>query len=193
VTSIAQVVVKIASPGVPDLYRGTERWFLRLVDPDNREPVDLDELHRELRSLPDVSTAPKDLARKWRDGLLKLHATRSALRVRRRHPELFERGTYVPLRATGEHADRVLAFARRRGREWAVVAVTRSSAGSGFPVGARAWGDGALALPKGAPDEWVDALTSARLTSGSGSIPIRTLFRTLPVAFVLPRSVVEGR
>ncbi|HEX2252443.1 MAG TPA: malto-oligosyltrehalose synthase, partial [Thermoanaerobaculia bacterium] len=45
--SLAQVVLQVASPGVPDFYQGTELWNFSLVDPDNRRPVDWD-LRRRL-------------------------------------------------------------------------------------------------------------------------------------------------
>src|SRR5262249_55892221 len=34
--SLSQLVLKIAAPGVPDFYQGSELWDLNLVDPDNR-------------------------------------------------------------------------------------------------------------------------------------------------------------
>jgi (1->4)-alpha-D-glucan 1-alpha-D-glucosylmutase len=38
--SLSQVLIKLASPGVPDIYQGNELYEFRLVDPDNRQPVD---------------------------------------------------------------------------------------------------------------------------------------------------------
>ncbi len=40
VNSLAQTLLKFTAPGVPDTYQGSELWDLRLVDPDNRTPVD---------------------------------------------------------------------------------------------------------------------------------------------------------
>src|SRR3990172_1995490 len=40
VNSLAQTLIKITAPGVPDFYQGTEVWDFALVDPDNRRPVD---------------------------------------------------------------------------------------------------------------------------------------------------------
>src|SRR5438477_635453 len=38
--SLSQLLLKIAAPGIPDIYQGTEIWDFSLVDPDNRRPVD---------------------------------------------------------------------------------------------------------------------------------------------------------
>src|SRR4029077_3681493 len=51
INSLAQTLLKIASPGVPDFYQGSELWDLSLVDPDNRRPVDYDLRRRLLAEL----------------------------------------------------------------------------------------------------------------------------------------------
>jgi len=196
-SSLGQVVLKVASPGVPDLYRGSERWLTRLVDPDNREPVDLDGLARELRSLPEPGEqAEAKLLREWRDGRVKLQVTRVALGVRRAHPALFERGRYVPLQVRGDAAHHVVAFARRLGGEWAVVAASRLTARrhrtNGFALGLRSWRDTALVLPARAPRAWTDALTGAVLTATDGSLRLSDFFRTLPVAFAVPAETAQA-
>ena len=40
--SLSQTLIKLTAPGIPDIYQGSELWDLRLVDPDNRTPVDYD-------------------------------------------------------------------------------------------------------------------------------------------------------
>jgi (1->4)-alpha-D-glucan 1-alpha-D-glucosylmutase len=40
INGLAQTLLRLTVPGVPDLYQGTELWDLSLVDPDNRRPVD---------------------------------------------------------------------------------------------------------------------------------------------------------
>ena len=89
----------------------------------------------------------------------------------------------------------MLAFARRRRSEWAVVAVAwlGGSLGSAFPVGRRAWGDDVLPLSASAPREWIDALTHAELSTDAGSLPLEAVFGTLPVALLVPRPMLEGR
>jgi len=57
INSLAQLVLKLTSPGVVDLYQGTELWDLHLVDPDNRQPIDYEQrrvwLDDLLRWLPE--------------------------------------------------------------------------------------------------------------------------------------------
>lgn len=111
-TSIAQKVLQLCAPGVPDLYWGTETWFLRLVDPDNRTVPDL----KELSSMLDASDSARDpsgSAIEPTGVLAKVHAVRSVLALRSRHPEAFSAtATYRPLDVAGADADRVFAFTR---------------------------------------------------------------------------------
>lgn len=116
--SLAQTLIKLTAPGVPDIYQGCELWDLSLVDPDNRRPVDYD---LRIRLLAELRThAPGDRARladellaHAADGRVKLYLTQVALELRREQPALFAEGAYLPLGATGEHAEHVVAFARR--------------------------------------------------------------------------------
>jgi (1->4)-alpha-D-glucan 1-alpha-D-glucosylmutase len=39
--SLAQTLLRLSCPGVPDLYQGCELADFSLVDPDNRRPVDM--------------------------------------------------------------------------------------------------------------------------------------------------------
>jgi (1->4)-alpha-D-glucan 1-alpha-D-glucosylmutase len=190
--AVAQVVLKAASPGVPDVYQGTELPEFRLVDPDNRRPVDfdrrarlLDELRREAES-----DAPGLASRlvAGTDGRLKLWVTSRALSLRRSSRELFEQGDYEPLVASGPREQEVVAFARRHeGR--AVIAV----AGRFFtrlpapPTGEGAWGGTALPLPPGSADAWRDALVGHEVEAEGGlepRLPLAGVFRHLPVALL---------
>ena len=49
INSLAQVMLKMGSPGVPDFYQGAELWDLSLVDPDNRRPVDFERRRQHAR------------------------------------------------------------------------------------------------------------------------------------------------
>jgi (1->4)-alpha-D-glucan 1-alpha-D-glucosylmutase len=117
VNSLAQVVLKIISPGVPDFYQGTELWDFSLVDPDNRRPVDFAHRIRLLESLESISVSEfdriTDLLDQWPDGRIKLLITTSGLRLRRKWPRVFIEGEYLTLEATGEKADHIVAIARR--------------------------------------------------------------------------------
>jgi (1->4)-alpha-D-glucan 1-alpha-D-glucosylmutase len=133
--SLSQLTLKATLPGVPDFYQGTESWDLSLVDPDNRRPVDFAGRRDALASVenPDV----KDLTRHWPDGRLKLAWTRRLLKLRSELADVFTHGDYQPLAASGPHGDHVIAFARRHGREAAIIVVGRLFAG--FTQGGREW------------------------------------------------------
>ena len=110
--SVAQALLKLTAPGVPDLYQGTELWDLSLVDPDNRRPVDYGARRSLLEKIRGLEAA--DVRALSDEGAAKLWTVWRALAVRREHPEAFggEAATYEPLVATGERADHVVAFVR---------------------------------------------------------------------------------
>jgi (1->4)-alpha-D-glucan 1-alpha-D-glucosylmutase len=120
---LAQTLLKLTTPGVPDIYQGTELWDLSLVDPDNRRPVDFTQRQRLL----DAPPHQQSLLQTWRTGALKQALIAQTLSVRALHPELFSRGSYIPLTVTGEHARHVLAFARQWNNHLAIVVVARLS------------------------------------------------------------------
>lgn len=117
--SLAQTLIKLTAPGVPDIYQGCELWDFSLVDPDNRRPVDY-ELRiqllaalRERITAGDLSSLAGELLTHATDGRVKLFVTMMALELRREWPALFAEGAYLPLGATGERAEHVVAFARQ--------------------------------------------------------------------------------
>ena len=161
--SLAQLLIKLTAPGVPDFYQGSELRDDCLVDPDNRRRVDLDARRAKLRSLSDVTV--RSLA-----GLSahKLWVIRRVLGFRRAHPEAFA-GAYRVLEATGPHAHRVFAF----GRGERVLAIVPR-----LGVHAEAWRGTTIDLPRGT---WRDVLTDQ---SFSGSRPVAALWQLLPVALL---------
>jgi (1->4)-alpha-D-glucan 1-alpha-D-glucosylmutase len=50
---LAQTLLRMTVPGVPDLYQGNEFWDFSLVDPDNRRPVDYAARQQALNSPPE--------------------------------------------------------------------------------------------------------------------------------------------
>ena len=145
--SLSQLTLKATMPGVPDFYQGTEFWDLSLVDPDNRRPVDFAARAAALASLE--TSGLGRLARHWPDGHIKLAWTRQLLKLRTELADVFAHGDYQPLEVSGPHRDHVIAFARRRGRDAAIVAVAKSFAA--FSQGGRTGRaaeafDGALSL-----------------------------------------------
>ena len=120
VNGLAQILIKLTAPGVPDLYQGTEYWDLSLVDPDNRSPVDFAARVQTL----DVAS-PVEPASSWADGRVKQWTIAQVLAARRNMPELLSGGDYLPLAATGPLANHVVAFARILRNTVALTAVSR--------------------------------------------------------------------
>ena len=124
INSFQQTLLRLTSPGVPDLYQGTELWDFSLVDPDNRRPVDFEQRRAWLsegEAQGRAIGAIGELAR----GRVKLGIVQRALALRAHAHSLFEQGAYMPLKVEGEHAESVIAFARHAGSAYAVVIATR--------------------------------------------------------------------
>ena len=141
---LVQALLRLTVPGVPDLYQGTEFWDFSLVDPDNRRPVDYAQRRVALQAGHDDAA----LVARWRDGGIKFELIRRALALRRRDPELFRRGDYLPLPAHGEAEDSILAFARRHEDRIALIVVPRCAAALVLASG------GASPVPHVAPQAW---------------------------------------
>lgn len=169
--SLSQVLLKVASPGVPDFYQGSEGWDFSLTDPDNRRPVDFDRLERRLAEMSsagaDRSSLIPDLLQNWRDGRIKTFVTWQSLAARAADIEVFERGDYLPLEAEGPHAQSLCAFARRSQGRWVIAVAprltTRLPSTPGWPLGEKAWADTKLALPLGSPVWWRDIFTGTAI------------------------------
>jgi (1->4)-alpha-D-glucan 1-alpha-D-glucosylmutase len=178
---LAQIVLKVASPGIPDTYQGSEEWDLRLVDPDNRTPVDYERLRADLASLAGA-TVP-DLLHAFRDGRIKLHVLSRALGLRRSMPRVFVEGDYRPIDA----GDEIVAFEREHDAAALFCAVTRRPYGvtrgmAPWACGA-VWGDRTIAVPEG---RWRDALVDGReLVVGADGVLAAEVFRDLPVALLV--------
>ncbi|MBZ5649924.1 MAG: malto-oligosyltrehalose synthase [Acidobacteriia bacterium] len=206
--SLSQAVLKIAAPGLPDLYQGTEVWNFSLADPDNRRPVDYDRLQALLAQLhaaesEDPAALVDRLLADPADGSLKLYVTRRALRFRREHRTLFAQGSYVPLRAAGEKNKHVIAFARSfRGATVVVLAgrfFAQLEADVRLPVGAETWGDTEVVLRKQLPaGQYRDVFTGKTVSSvqrdGDLALPVTNAFAHLPIAMLVNvEGKVEGR
>ncbi|QRY77865.1 malto-oligosyltrehalose synthase [Pseudomonas sp. PDNC002] len=146
--ALAQCVLRNTTPGVPDLYQGCELWDFSLVDPDNRRVPDFAAHEALLDGAPDWPA----LLRGWRDGRIKQALLAHALGLRKRWPALFAQGDYLPLEVRGEHAARVVAFARAHAGQHLLVVVPRCGAAllgaSAVPhIPAEGWRDTRLHLP----------------------------------------------
>jgi (1->4)-alpha-D-glucan 1-alpha-D-glucosylmutase len=172
VNSLSQALIKLTAPGVPDIYQGAELWVLSLVDPDNRRPVDF-ALRRRLLDALEGATV-EEIVRRPDEGLPKLHLTRQALHLRRRHPEWFgPEGGYTALAATGPRAQHVVAFGRGHGCDCITVAPRLP-----IRLGGR-WDGTTLALPD---RRWVNELTGEEVAGGK--VPVADLLRRFPVALL---------
>ncbi len=176
VNSLAQTLLALTVPGVPDVYQGTDLWDLSLVDPDNRRPVDYEARRRLLADLD--QRTPEALVTRADDGAIKLYVIRAALHLRRRRPDAFRSGAagaYHPLDFEGSEARHCVGFTR--GDRIAVI-VPRLAARAlrGDPT----WSPEVLCrLPRGTWRSW---LTAEELDGGA--VPGRALLGRLPVALL---------
>jgi (1->4)-alpha-D-glucan 1-alpha-D-glucosylmutase len=183
INSLAQTLLKLTSPGVPDIYQGNEIWDFSLVDPDNRRPVDY-KVRAEMLSC--LSTkSPEDLLRNWPDGRIKMFLTQQTLRFRNEHVDLFRSGNYLPLPATGAFADCCIAFARQLNGQWIIAVAPRLSSRVGFPpIGGR-WKDTAVELPENLSLERVREMFTGRdLQIQNRQIRLAEVMSMLPFAMV---------
>ncbi len=183
INSLSQTVLKLTSPGVPDIYQGNEIWDFSLVDPDNRRPVDYKRRREMLEALP--AATPDELMQNWPDGRIKMFLTQRVLQLRREHVDLFQRGEYLPLAANGTFAECCVSFARRLGNQWMVVIAPRLSSRLGFPPVGERWKDTALELPETLSFENAHNLFTCRGLHHEGRrISIADTMPTLPFAVI---------
>ncbi|HVY47707.1 MAG TPA: malto-oligosyltrehalose synthase, partial [Minicystis sp.] len=190
-SALAQAVLKLTAPGVPDIYQGTETWDDSLVDPDNRRPVDFDARRRLLEEVRAGQARGRAFAEELvvaaEDGRIKLLVTRAALALRARVPAPFgAASTYRPLAPSGAAASHVIGFARRApsGAEVAVV-VPRLAAklvqSARVPPIGEVWGETKVDLT---PGDYVDAFTGERVTVGAGGALVRDVLVSFPAALL---------
>jgi (1->4)-alpha-D-glucan 1-alpha-D-glucosylmutase len=181
INSLAQVVLKLTVPGVPDIYQGNELWDFSLVDPDNRRPVDYKRRSETLDSL--AGATPDELLQQWPDGRIKLFLTQRLLRFRREHAPLFQQGKYLPLGVTGSFVDSCIAFVREHEDNWMVVVVPRLSSRVGFPPLGDCWQDTMVDLPQSFRREGArEIFTGRHLATDGAGIKVSEAMAALPVA-----------
>ncbi len=209
-TALSQTVLKLMSPGVPDVYQGQELWDFSLVDPDNRRPVDyarraklLTEISRDWNEHPQMRTDyAESLSGSPTDERLKLFVTWRLLAIRRDLRELFGTGTYVPLESRGPAAEHIATFAwcdEATGRARIIVVAPRwwarlsESAGlegvtQAMPQAEHVWCDTEIVLPETAVGRFTNAFTGETETVDSSSLRLSRLLRHFPVAVLLHES-----
>ncbi len=183
INALAQLLVKLTAPGVPDIYQGTDLWDLSLVDPDNRRPLDFRLRRRVLRELIGAARpSPQALSDRLDDptdpGSPKMFVLHAALAVRAGQPETFgPAATYEPLAVTGARAHHVVAFLRS-GRVATVTPRLTARQEDG-------WADTTVALPQG---RWRDALSGDSHVvrrSATGGVAASRLLGRFPVALLV--------
>jgi (1->4)-alpha-D-glucan 1-alpha-D-glucosylmutase len=170
INSLAQTLVKITTPGVPDFYQGTELWNFTLVDPDNRQPVDFEVRRRLLADLKNAT--PEKVMKRIDEGMPKLWLIRQGLALRKRHPEWFgPQAAFEPVEVRWTRRDHVVAFMRADSVVTVVPRLVAKLDGD--------WRDTLIELPRG---EWTNHLTGERLRGGH--IQLAELMRRFPVALL---------
>jgi (1->4)-alpha-D-glucan 1-alpha-D-glucosylmutase len=200
VNGLSQVLLKLTSPGVPDVYQGQELWDFSLVDPDNRRPVDYERRKHLLADLRhriengDLVGLCRELLSTSTDGRIKMFLTHMILAFRREHQALFDAGGYRPLRTIGRRRRHVCAFVRQREEETLIVvaprlAVRLTGGSESWPVGGPAWRDTWLVTPRESVGRvFGNVFTGATLAvqegDGIAGLPLAEVCRDFPVAIL---------
>ena len=193
-SSLAQVTLKLTSPGVPDIYQGCELWDLSLVDPDNRRPVDYDARHAWIGEMNarvergEAAALASELLHNWPDGRVKLYVTWRLLHLRGEDPA-FAAADYTPLETTGTRADHIVAFAR--GPVLVIVPrLVRSVLERNNGTPALAYHGEAIRLRQEDAARFVDRFTGrtieARQDKSGAYLDAAELLGTFPIAVLAP-------
>jgi len=198
--SLAQTLLKLTCPGVPDIYQGNDLWDFSLVDPDNRRSVDYALRQQLFQSFHESENGPDafstyGLMETPNDGRLKLYLVWNALRFRQQYSDLFQNGEYLPIAVEGVKANHVVAFARKSKNTTALIVVPRQIAGllsdSGSPpIGPQIWQDTHLVLPfRSGSEKYRNAFTGEVLEvlghDGNALIDVSAIMAKFPVALHL--------
>lgn len=200
--ALSQTLLKLTSPGVPDIYQGCELWDYSLVDPDNRRPVDYRLRHTFLNDLKqridqsnqNLIPLVRELLDTSQDGRIKLYLIYRTLQYRRDHEQLFTAGDYLPVEANGEKQEHVVAFTRSFENENILVITPRLFVGltggnEQIPLGKNIWTDTWVALPQApAGQQYRNCFTGELLTvtdyDGTPGLALAALCAHFPVALL---------
>ena len=201
--SLSQAVIKFTTPGVPDLFQGTELWDFSLVDPDNRRPVDynlrrqlLNTLQSHLKAARDNRLAlAQELLQTWEDGRIKLYVTQQTLTYRRQHPDLFRAAEYVPVEVIGRRQKHLCVFARLHRQQTVIVVAPRLltqviSDPTELPLGDDVWSKTWLVLPSDSSEHaYWNLFTGERILphhhEGSWCLALGEVLAHFPVALLV--------
>ena len=198
--SLAQLILKLSVPGVPDIYQGNEIWDFSLVDPDNRRPVDYAVRRALLESLVskhqegDIESNLNELLSSMPDGCIKLYVTWRLLNLRRQYEALFRDGEYIALQVEGHHAEHICAFARRNTNHAIIVVVQRLVSALGasqgdLPIGGRwstTWIKTPMLVSHSSGEDVFSGrhLTAGQKTSGVTRLSAQDVFAVAPFSVI---------
>jgi len=208
--SLSQTLIKFTVPGVPDIYQGCECWDFSLVDPDNRRPVDFGSRQIMLAALQNLaaqtsqerSAGVRAMCDTLKDGRAKLWLVSSALTLRKRWPDVFQQGSYLPLAVRGEQAARLCAYARIAGERIVITLAPRFFTqllgnADTLPLGEKVWGATTVELPFHRPDKQYTcvftgkALKPDRRLSG-WHLSVAQVLAEFPVGLIIGETVPSG-
>ncbi|POM10047.1 malto-oligosyltrehalose synthase [Pseudomonas sp. WP001] len=190
---LAQTLLHLSVPGVPDVYQGDEFWDFSLVDPDNRRPVDFQARQRALDNPADIG----ELLSSWHDGRIKQAVIAQVLALRKANVELFSDGAYTALEVVGPQADHVVAFCRELQGRHVLVVVPR------WPrrllenalqplIPARIWGDTRVKLPFAATTQNWKGLFQTRAVTPDKELLISAALGDFPVNVFINADIQES-
>jgi (1->4)-alpha-D-glucan 1-alpha-D-glucosylmutase len=188
INSLSQTLVKLTAPGVPDVYQGQELFDFSMVDPDNRRRVDFgirnDVLNAMSRDDREYTDHCAEMVRNWTDGRTKMWVTYKTLQARKNMRDVFDGGSYVPLRSTGSKAGHAMGYTRVLGERSAVTvfprfAHTLMSGDMRMPLG-NSWGDTKIVLPEGT---FRNVLTGEEVRGGE--VGCGEVLRSFPVGLLV--------
>jgi (1->4)-alpha-D-glucan 1-alpha-D-glucosylmutase len=183
VYSLAETLIKITAPGIPDIYQGSELMNTSYVDPDNRRPVDYTAHSQWLEKLEQQQAGGNEALLPWldenkRDGVQKMFVIHRLLQFRHRNRLLFLKGEYLPLKLSEDRL--ALAYARRLNRQWIIVCIplgrTMKEAGKALQSTA------GILLPEDSPVQWTNLFTGETCRSENNRLPLQEVLGRFPVA-----------
>lgn len=169
--SLTVHILKLLSPGVPDLYQGTEGWDFSLVDPDNRRPVDyaynVAMLAETLafEKANGIRATMDHLLDHWTTGGIKQWLTHRLIRM-------FRKEAMQPLKMTGQNADRFIAC---RNSRLLLILPRNAEASSTLRLSAASVEGLNLNVSDGLLTGFHDALTNAALPAADIRRPAKLL------------------
>ena len=190
--TLSQVALQTTSPGIPDIYQGTELLSLSLVDPDNRRPVDYEArtaLLSDIKMHVAQGTLGKLIDRMKLDatsGELKLLAYERLLNARKEHQCLVD-GGYVPVPVEGRYQNHIIAYLRTASEEAVIVVIPRLMTHivkeGQFPCGPDIWAGTTLVLPEEYQNiRWKNLLTGEQNIDADSHLLVGAALRNLPIA-----------